>query len=53
MREIRLSGAEGGGFEYNRFPLPLSSKLGHYPNVGRWQFIRTRAPHGIFRNGQL
>ena len=28
MREIRLSGSEGGGFEYNRFPLPLSPLLG-------------------------
>ena len=25
MREIRLSGSEGGGFECNRFSLPLSS----------------------------
>ena len=25
MREIRQSGSEGGGFEFNRFPLPLSS----------------------------
>ncbi len=24
MREIRLSGSEGGGFELNRFSLPLS-----------------------------
>src|SRR5271157_3017663 len=24
MREIRQSGSEGGGFEFNRFPLPLS-----------------------------
>ena len=24
MREIRLSGSEGGGFEFNRFSLPLS-----------------------------
>jgi len=23
MREIRLSGSEGGGFEFNRFSLPL------------------------------
>jgi len=23
MREIRLSGSEGGGFELNRFSLPL------------------------------
>ena len=23
MREIRLSGSEGGGIEYNRFSLPL------------------------------
>jgi hypothetical protein len=28
MREIRLSGSEGGGFEFNRFSLPLSM-LGH------------------------
>ena len=26
MREIRLSGSEGGGFECNRFSLPLSSR---------------------------
>jgi hypothetical protein len=25
MREIRLSGSEGGGTEFNRFSLPLSS----------------------------
>ena len=25
MREIRLSGSEGGGFECNRFSLPLSA----------------------------
>ncbi len=25
MREIRPSGSEGGGFEFNRFSLPLSS----------------------------
>ena len=25
MREIRLSGSEGGGFECNRFSLPLST----------------------------
>ena len=25
MREIRLSGSEGGGFEFNRFSLPLSN----------------------------
>jgi hypothetical protein len=30
MREIRLSGSEGGGFEFNRFSLPLSFKIGHY-----------------------
>ena len=24
MRETRLSGSEGGGFEFNRFSLPLS-----------------------------
>ncbi len=24
MREIRLSGSEGGGLEFNRFSLPLS-----------------------------
>ena len=24
MREIRLSGSEGGGAEFNRFSLPLS-----------------------------
>ena len=24
MREIRQSGSEGGGFEFNRFSLPLS-----------------------------
>jgi hypothetical protein len=24
MREIRLSGSEGGGTEFNRFSLPLS-----------------------------
>jgi hypothetical protein len=27
MREIRLSGSEGGGFEPNRFSLPLSKVL--------------------------
>jgi hypothetical protein len=25
MRETRLSGSEGGGIEFNRFSLPLSS----------------------------
>ena len=30
MREIRLSGSEGGGFEYNRFPLPLSTREPHF-----------------------
>ena len=25
MRETRLSGSEGGGFEFNRFSLPLSA----------------------------
>ena len=27
MREIRLSGSEGGGFELNRLSLPLSKPL--------------------------
>ena len=27
MRETRLSGSEGGGFEFNRFSLPLSANL--------------------------
>ena len=27
MREIRLSGSEGGGFECNRFSLPLSDVI--------------------------
>ncbi len=27
MREIRLSGSEGGGIEFNRFSLPLSKVL--------------------------
>ena len=27
MREIRLSGSEGGGFEFNRLSLPLSSEI--------------------------
>jgi len=26
MREIRLSGSEGGGTEFNRFSLPLSAR---------------------------
>ena len=26
MREIRTSGSEGGGSEFNRFSLPLSSR---------------------------
>jgi len=30
MREIRLSGSEGGGFECNRFSLPLSNRIRHY-----------------------
>ena len=30
MREIRLSGSEGGGFECNRFSLPLSKRIHHY-----------------------
>ena len=49
MREIRLSGSEGGGFEFNRLSLPLSKlssatllgdpsklflKLGHHPPPG-------------------
>jgi hypothetical protein len=28
MREIRPSGSEGGGFEFNRFSLPLSAVHG-------------------------
>jgi hypothetical protein len=28
MREIRLSGSEGGGTEFNRFSLPLSPPQG-------------------------
>ena len=31
MREIRQSGSEGGGFEFNRFPLPLSSEIRTVP----------------------
>ena len=27
MREIRLSGSEGGGIEFNRFSLPLSPSV--------------------------
>ena len=27
MREIRLSGSEGGGTEFNRFSLPLSERM--------------------------
>ena len=30
MREIRLSGSEGGGFECNRFSLPLSKTFRYY-----------------------
>jgi len=40
MREIRLSGSEGGGFEPNRFSLPLS-----------WVEARFRA-WGLGRPGQ-
>jgi hypothetical protein len=32
MREIRLSGSEGGGTEFNRFSLPLSSGIRTVPN---------------------
>ena len=28
MREIRMSGSEGGGTEYNLFSLPLSIRCG-------------------------
>ena len=34
MREIRLSGSEGGGFELNRFSLPLSLDLATPPLGG-------------------
>jgi hypothetical protein len=27
MREIRLSGSEGGGFDFGRFSLPLSPQI--------------------------
>ena len=34
MRENRLSGSEGGGFELNRFSLPpIIIKLTHYPGI--------------------
>ena len=33
MREIRLSGSEGGGFEFNRLSLPLSETSGRMPVV--------------------
>jgi hypothetical protein len=29
MRETRLSGSEGGGTEFNRFSLPLSTSIVH------------------------
>jgi len=37
MREIRLSGSEGGGFELNRFSLPLlvSRPFGAGRSAGR------------------
>ena len=34
MREIRLSGSEGGGFECNRFSLPLSFPWPTLPRSG-------------------
>jgi len=55
MREIRLSGSEGGGFELNRFSLPLLlgrpfgaqpgeplSVLGRWPGLVRLKALLTR-----------
>jgi hypothetical protein len=40
MREIRLSGSEGGGFEPNRFSLPLSKVGSPHRNITRKSFGR-------------
>jgi hypothetical protein len=40
MREIRLSGSEGGGTEFNRFSLPLSSQIRTAPALWGWSFER-------------
>ena len=47
MREIRLSGSEGGGAELNRLSLPLSS--GHRANSSSW---RTASPAGQAGRGR-
>jgi hypothetical protein len=44
MREIRLSGSEGGGTEFNRFSLPLLRKGSAFP-VRRTPFLLIRAAH--------
>src|SRR5271157_1349439 len=57
MREIRQSGSEGGGFEFNRFPLPLSSTNGRatrflnccwLPSVITNGRLGMRGVHGMF-----
>jgi hypothetical protein len=49
MREIRLSGSEGGGDELNRLSLPLSSSPNN--NWGRQVGPRRRRGHCTLRRG--
>ena len=44
MRETRLSGSEGGGFEFNRFSLPLSSNCTITHNTSP---LTCRLPNGM------
>jgi hypothetical protein len=51
MREIRLSGSEGGGLEFNRFSLPLSKSGSVRPHslftgAGRLNHQRSRITAG-------
>jgi hypothetical protein len=54
MREIRLSGSEGGGTEFNRFSLPLSTQTADHSAVdkvgaiSRTPKIRIMRPHKLF-----
>jgi hypothetical protein len=44
MRETRLSGSEGGGIEFNRFSLPLSSALAVIATVKNGAGVAATAP---------
>src|SRR5579863_8600504 len=47
MREIRLSGSEGGGAEFNRLSLPLFITSGNFPEVFSLVEAVTRTLHNF------